>query len=78
MNTGKDGQLIFTPPEYREQQEDKKLLHTCAVAQSILYELQIYIKNIDLKKQLSEYHTNKYKKVYEIQKYNKIRGFNPD
>ena len=50
MNTGKDGQLIFTPPEYREQQEDKKLLHTCSVAQSILYELQIYIQNIDLKK----------------------------
>ena len=76
MNTGKDGQLIFVPPEYREQEEDQNLLNTCAKYQSILYECQAHIKQLELQKELSKYRSNDSKKINEIKKYNKLRGYN--
>ena len=74
MNTGKDGQLIFVPHEYREQGEDKNLSNTCAKYQSLLYECQAYIKQLELQKELSKYKSSEYQKMKEIETYNKLHG----
>lgn len=75
MNTGKDGQLIFVPYEYREQEEDKNLLNTCAKYQNILYECQAHIKQLELQKELSKYKLSESQKTNEIKTYNKLRGY---
>lgn len=75
MNTGKDGQLIFIPYEYREQDADKNLLNTCAKYQSILYECQAHIKQLELQKELSKYRSNEFQKINKIKTYNKLQGY---
>ncbi len=73
--TGKDGHLIYVPYEYREQDEDQNLLNMCAKYQSLLYECQAYIKQLELQKELSKYKSNEYQKIDEIKTYNKLHGF---